>query len=77
MPQPAAVGGCLEGNAPFLYIVEFNDSQFSNGETANTSHTLTNITQETVVKITVSPSLPFLGLTGSPLWKTVDLGNSY
>ena len=77
MPQPAVVGGCLEGNAQVLYIVEFNNSQFSNGETTNTSYTSTNITQETVVKINVSPSFPFLGLTGSPLWKTVNLGKSY
>ena len=62
------------GSVPFLYIVEFNDIQFSNGETTSTSYKITNITQETVVGITISPSLPFLGLTGPPLSTTVNLG---
>ena len=76
--QPATlVGGCLTGDLPFLYIVEFNDTQFSNGMTTSTIYTVTNVTQETVVVITISPSLPFLGLTGPPLSKTVNLGKSY
>ena len=76
--QPATVaGGCLTGRLPFLYIVESNDSRFGNGMTTSTSYTVTNITQETVVVITISPSLPFLGLTGSPLSKTLNLGKSY
>ena len=77
LPQPTVAEGCLEGNAPFLYIVEFNDSRFSNGKTTSTGYTLTNIMQETVVEIIVSPSLPFLGITGPPLSETVNLGKSY
>ena len=79
LPQQAeVVGGCWKGNIPFLYIVEFNDSQFSNDKTASTCYTVTNVTQETVVEmhVTISPSLPFLGLTGPPLWTTVNLGKS-
>ena len=77
LPQSAeVVGSCLTGNVPFLYIVEFNDTRFSSGETNNTSYTVTNITQATVVGITISPSLPFLGLTGPPLPTTVNLGKS-
>ena len=64
-------------DVPYLYIVEFNDSQFSNDNTTSTSYTLTNTTQESVVEIIISPSLPFLGLTGPPLSKIVDLGESY
>ena len=67
----------MEGDAQLLYIVEFNDSQFSNGQGTSTSYQVTNIMQETVVEITVSPHLPLLELTGPPLSKTVNLGKSY
>ena len=78
LPQPAAfVGGCLEGNVQFLYIVEFNDSHFSSDETASTNYTLTNVPQEAVVEITISPNLPSLGITGPPLSQTVNSGKSY
>ena len=80
LPQPPVghVGGCLKGDGvPYLYVVQFNDSQFSDDKTANASYTLTNITQETVVEIIIFPTLPFLGLTGPPLSRTVNLGKSY
>ena len=64
-------------DVPYLYVVEFNDSQFSDNETVNTRYTLTNTTQETVVEIIIFPTLPFLGLTGPPLSSTVNLGKSY
>ena len=77
LPQPPVGGGCLKGDVPFLYIVEINSSQFSSENTTSTSYTVTNITQETVIEIIISPSLPFLGLTGPPLSKEVNLGKSY
>ena len=80
LPQPAAVEeSCLKGTVPFLYIVEFSNSHFSNGKTPSTGYTVTNVhlMQQTVVEITVSPSLPFLGLTGPPLATTLNLGKRY
>ena len=73
--EPAVVGGCLEGSAQLRYNVELNDSRFSNGQESNPNRTVTNIMKETVLKITVSPSLPLLRLTGPPLSETVNLAN--
>ena len=64
-------------NAQFVYIVEFNDSRFDTVTTLCTCFFLKNTTRETVVEITISPSLPFIGLTGPPLSETFNLGKTY
>ena len=73
--EPAVVGGCLEGSAQLRYNVEFNDSRFGNGQETNPNRTVTNVMKETVLEMTVSPSLPLLGLTGPPLSETVNLAS--
>ena len=53
---------------------EINDSQFSGGDVQDTNYLLPDVPQGTGLEITISPALPFLGLTGPPFSSTVNLG---
>ena len=72
--QLPVVGGCLDSNALWLYIVKFNDSLFHNvSTTTSTSYSLTSVKEGIGLEITITPTLPFVQLTGPPLSMTVNL----
>ena len=77
LPQPAVVGGCFDGDAPLLYIVKFKGSRFNESFTTSTAYLLANIPKQSVLEITITPTIPFLRLTGPPLSTTVNLGKFY
>ena len=60
-----------------LYMIDFNGTQLNGNKTTSTKYLLTNITQESVLEITITPCVPILGLTGPPLSSTVNLGKIY
>ena len=64
----------MANDTQLLYSVGFNGSQFSGGNVQGTSYLLTDVPQGTALEITISPGLPFLGLTGPPFSSTANLG---
>ena len=58
MQQASVVGGCsLSNNMKLQYQIDFNDDQFDDTISMDTSYLLTNISQETDLEITITPSL--------------------
>ena len=74
LKQRSLTGGCLANDTQLHYNVSFNDSEFSGGVVQETYYSLEDLLQGTDLEITISPAVPFLGLTGPPKSSTVNLG---